>query len=164
MWIRRLAGRSSAALILAALASFASSARAQNPQSTPDSLESEITERRAECGVIQEQLRKLEEQQKTILWLMDELQRKLDRRPAAIAQQSPPAPQPEPTPAAQAAALPKPAAPATQPAAERNITAEDAYEDGIVLVKPPEKRQDSHSAGVLGRYSGPIYQLAAWKQ
>jgi len=138
MWIRRLAGRSSAALILAALASFASSARAQNPQSTPDSLESEVTERRAEYGVIQEQLRKLEEQQKTILQLMDELQRRLDRRPAAIAQQSSPAPQSEPTPPAQAAALPKPAAPATQPGAERNIAAEDAYEDGIVLVKTPE--------------------------
>ena len=100
MWIRPLAGRSSAALLLATLASFASSARAQNPQSTPDSLESEVTERRAEYGVIQEQLRKLEEQQKTILQLMGELQRRLDRRPAAIAQQSSPAPQSEPTPSA----------------------------------------------------------------
>src|SRR5882762_2809341 len=53
---------------------------------------------RAENGVIREQLRKLEEQQKTILQLMDELQRKLDGRPDAIAHQSAPAPQPEPVP------------------------------------------------------------------
>jgi hypothetical protein len=52
---------------LAALASLASFAGAQNPQSTPTSLENEVTERRAEYGVVQEQLRKLEEQQKTIL-------------------------------------------------------------------------------------------------
>jgi hypothetical protein len=57
---------------------------------------------RAENGAIREQLRKLEEQQKTILQLMDELQRKLDGRPVATAQQSPPAPQAELVPAAQA--------------------------------------------------------------
>ena len=33
---------------------------------------------------------------------------------------------------------PKLAGPATQPAATRNIAAEDAYEDSIVLVKTPE--------------------------
>ena len=138
MWIRPLAGRSSAALILAALASFASSARAQAPQSPPTSLESDVKEMRAENGLIREQLRKLEEQQKTLLQLVDELQRKLDGRPVAIAEQSPPAAQAEPVPAALAVVPPKPAAPATQPAADRNIAAEDPYEDSIVLVKTPE--------------------------
>jgi hypothetical protein len=65
---------------------------------------------RAENVVIREELRRLEEQQKTILQLMDELHRKLDGRPAAIAQQSPPATQPQPVPVAQATLPPKPAA------------------------------------------------------
>ncbi len=138
MCMRILSGKSSAAVALTSLMIFASSTRAQDPQSRPTSLESEVTEMRAENGVIREQLRKLEEQQKTILQLIDELQRKLDGRPAAIAQQSPPAPQPQPVPAAQAVVPPKPAAPATQPSADRNIAAENPYEDGIVLVKTPE--------------------------
>jgi len=139
MWIRRLCGRSPVRAALASLILFASSIRAQAPQSPPTSLESEVTEMRAENGAIREQLRKLEEQQKTILQLMDELQRKLDGRPVAAAQQSPPAPQAELVPAAQAVVPPKPAAPATPPVADRNIAAEDPYEDSIVLVKTPEE-------------------------
>ena len=139
MWMRLLPGRSSTSLlVLTSLAFDVSSARAQDPQSRPTSQESEITEIRAENTVIREQLRKLEEQQKTILQLMDELQRKLDGRPAGIAQQPPSARQPEPEPAAQAAMPPKPAAPATHPSADRNIAAEQPYEDSIVLVKTPE--------------------------
>jgi len=139
MWIRRLCGRSPVRAALASLILFASSIRAQAPQSPPTSLESEVTEMRAENGAIREQLRKLEEQQKTILQLMDELQRKLDGRPVAAAQQSPPTPQAELVPAAQAVVPPKPAAPATPPVADRNIAAEDPYEDSIVLVKTPEE-------------------------
>jgi hypothetical protein len=45
---------------------------------------------RAENGVIREQLRKLEEQQRTLLQLVDELQRRLDGRSAPIASQSSP--------------------------------------------------------------------------
>ena len=138
MWIRRLSGRPSVTVVLTYLMLYASSTRAQDPQSQPSRLESEVMEMRAENGAIREQLRKLEEQQRTMLQLMDELQRRLDGRSAAIAQQSPPAPQPEPVPAAQATVPPKPAAPATQPAADRNIAAEDPYEDSIVLVKTPE--------------------------
>ena len=59
-------------------------------------------------------------------------------RRRTAAQQSPPAPQPDPVPAAQAVGPPKPAAPATQPAAVRNIAAEDPYENSIVLVKTPD--------------------------
>jgi hypothetical protein len=77
MCMRILSGKSSAAVAWASLALLVSSARAQAPQSPPASLESEVTEMRTENGAIREQLRKLEEQQKTILQLMDELQRKL---------------------------------------------------------------------------------------
>src|SRR5580700_9573054 len=135
MWTRSLAGRSSSALILASAWLFTSSARTQTPQALPASLESEVTEMRAENSAMRAQLQKLEEQQKAILLLMDELQRKLDARSVAIAPQSTPAPQAEPVPAALAGVPPTPAAPPTQPAADRNIAAEDAYEDSIVLVK-----------------------------
>ena len=138
MCIRILSGKFSVAIALTSLALSVSSALAQAPQSPPSRLESEVTEMRAENVAMREQLRRLEEQQRTILQLMDELQRKLDGRPAAIAQQSPPAPQPQPAPVAQATPPPKPAAPATQPSADRNIAAETPYEDSIVLVKTPE--------------------------
>ena len=86
MWMRILSGKSSAAVALTFLTIFASSTRAQDPQSPqtqtrPTSLEGEVTEMRAENGAIREQLRKLEEQERTMLQLMDELQRKLDGRP-----------------------------------------------------------------------------------
>jgi hypothetical protein len=98
MSITRVFLKSPGALAVTCLALFTTSARAQAPQAPPTRLEGEVTEMRAENGVIREQLRKLEEQQKTILQLMDELQRKLDGRPDAIAHHSAPAPQPEPVP------------------------------------------------------------------
>jgi len=60
MWIRTLAGRSSAALILAALASFPTFARAQNTAIDAKQLESEVAAARSENGVIREQLRRLD--------------------------------------------------------------------------------------------------------
>jgi len=98
-----LSGRVSTVLLLAFLTWVPSSARAQTPQSGPGSLEKEVMEMRTENGAIREQLRKLEEQQKTILQLMEGLQRKFDGGPAAIAEQSPPAPKPQPMPAANSA-------------------------------------------------------------
>lgn len=92
MCIRILSGRSSAVVALASM--LVSSGRAQAPQARPTSLESEVTEMRTENGAIREQLRKLEEQQRTILQLMDELRRRLDGAPAALARQSPAAPLP----------------------------------------------------------------------
>ena len=123
----------------------------ETPQSEPGSLEKEVMEMRTENGAIREQLRKLEEQQKAMLQLMNELQRKLDGGPAAIAQQSPPAPQPAPP--AQAVAPPQPAAPTAQPAAlDTPPTITDSasttlppasggvYKDGIVIW---ETREDA---------------------
>jgi hypothetical protein len=146
-----LAGRPSAVLVLAFLMWLASSARAQTQQSGPGGLEKEVMDMRTENGAIREQLRKLEEQQKAMLQLMNELQRKLDGGPAAIAQQSPPAPQPAPP--AQAVAPPQPAAPTAQPAAlDTPPTITDSasttlppasggvYKDGIVIW---ETREDA---------------------
>ena len=141
-----LADRSSSVLRLAALVSLASFAGAQNPQSTPTSLESEVTERRAEYSVVQEQLRKLEEQQKTILQqqttilrLMDEFQRRLNAGPAAVTQQSPPASQPNPVPTANAELNTPPAArdPSSTPVPAPPTAALQAddnhYRDGMII-------------------------------
>jgi hypothetical protein len=98
MSITRVFRKSPGALAVTCLALFATSVRAQAPQPPPTSLEREVQEMRTENNAIREHLGKLEEQQKTILQLMDELQRKLDGRPDAIAHQSAPAPQPEPVP------------------------------------------------------------------
>ena len=65
-----------------------------------------------------------------LLNMVDQLQRRLNGPSAA--------PQAESVPAAQAVVPSKTATPATQVVADRNIAAEDAYEDSIVLVKTPE--------------------------
>ena len=118
MWIRPLSGSSSAALVSTFLApffltsfflaSFAISARAQVPQSHPTSLESEVTQVRAENGAIREQLQKLEEQQQTLLQLVDRLQRQLDGRSAAVAPQSSSLPQTEPAASADSTPVRRP--------------------------------------------------------
>jgi hypothetical protein len=96
MSITRVFRKSPGALAVTCLALFTTSVRAQAPQPPPTSLEREVQEMRIENNAIREHLGKLEKQQKTILQLIDKLQRKLDGRPAAVAQQSAPALQPEP--------------------------------------------------------------------
>src|SRR5947209_6104271 len=115
MSITPLSRKSPAALLLTCLALFTTSALAQSP---PSSLEKEVQEMRTENTAIREQIGKLEEQQRALLNAIDQLQRKLDGRPAVIAQQSPPPAQPASAPAPQATVPPKPAAPATQPVAD----------------------------------------------
>ena len=85
MWTRLVSGRSLQALVLTFSAWFESSGHAQVPQPQSTSLESEVLQIKAENSVIREQLRKLEEEQNTVLQMMEELQRRLDGRPAAIA-------------------------------------------------------------------------------
>ena len=134
-----LSGRPSATLLLGFLTWLPGSARAQTPQYGRGSLEKEVMEMRTENGAIREQLRKLQEQQKTILQLMDQLQRKLDGGHAAIAQQSPAAPQPEPVPAANAALnTPQPvtgsASTSVQPTSvDAPQTSSGHYRDGMVI-------------------------------
>ena len=148
---------------MTSLALFTTSVRAQAPP--PTRLESEVTEMRAENGVIREQLRKLEEQQKTILQLMDELQRKLDGRPAAVAQQSAPAPEPEPVPvdgsAARDVSIPgKPIVPSTTavasaPAANAALNTPPAVTGSAstsvrpAFVAPPQTNDPRYRDGIV---------------
>jgi hypothetical protein len=113
---------------------LAAAARGQISQAPSSNVESELMQMRTENGVIREQLNRLEEQQKALLRLIDQLQHRLDGTPAPIAYTAPPTPPaPAPQPAGQ---TPPPAKlPPQQTAPDRNIAAEDPYADSIVLVK-----------------------------
>jgi hypothetical protein len=82
-------------VVLASVALITASARAQTGQ------ESENVQLRAENAAIREQLRKLEEQQKALFNLVDELRQRLDGQTAVNARGSPP-PTSVPVPPAQA--------------------------------------------------------------
>src|SRR5215831_6633140 len=100
---------------------LAASAQGQTSQPPPSNVESELMQMRTENGVIREQLNRLEEQQKALLRLIDELQRRLDGKPAPIAYAPPPAPPPpEPEPPAQTPAPAKLPPRQQQPAPDRN--------------------------------------------
>src|SRR3954469_1776762 len=67
------------ALVLTSVAVAAASVHAQTPpltQSSPNDLETELAALKADNAAIREQLRKLEEQQKALLELLDRLQPK----------------------------------------------------------------------------------------
>ena len=95
----------------------------------PSDLEAEVAAVKAENAAFREQLRKMEEQQKALLEMLDRLQRKLD----AVAVGNTPAPpanvttdQPPPVEAAPADAESPPAVPQDTPD-------EDRYRDGILI-------------------------------
>ena len=136
MGIRHSSRRPSAWTTLL-LALFATPARTQ-PQSPPNSLESEITQMRIENSGIREQLRRLEAQQQTMLQLVDELQRRLDGRTIPTASQppsqAPPAPS-DPELAPQAATPPRTISPAPQASDETKDQSAFPYDDSIILVK-----------------------------
>jgi hypothetical protein len=119
---------------------------------------------RTENGVIREQLNRLEEQQKTLLRLIDQLQHRLDGTPAPIAHTPPrpPPPSPEAEPPAQTAE-PAKLAPA-QTARDRNIAAEDPYDDSIVMVKTREDARNSDPAPALGHHPTSIHQHGVRKR
>ena len=95
----------------------------------PSDLEAEVAAVKAENAAFREQLRKMEEQQKALLEMLDRLQRKLDAvavgntpaAPAAVTTDQPP-----PLEAAPADAEPPPAVPQDTPD-------EDRYRDGILI-------------------------------
>jgi hypothetical protein len=132
------------ALILLAVSAFA-----QDPQSPPRNLESELNEMRTENSAMREQLRKLQEQQETLLHVVDELQRRLNGQPATLAHESPLSSKPAQTassqaPAANAALDTPPAAaslvstskqPESVPARQTN---DGRYRDGIVIAESSE--------------------------
>ena len=98
-------------------------------------LESDVAALKAENAAVREQLRRMEEQQKALLELVDRLQRRLDgseEAPEAAA-----ATVPGPPPAGEAAAPPTAAAELSVPA-QLSDWILDRYEDGIVLGHTPD--------------------------
>ena len=153
MWIHPSFARWSVAVLATFLASFTISARAQTPQFQPASLESEVTEVRAENSAIWEQLRKLEEEQQTLLRLVDQLQRRLDGGSASSAPESSPVPQTGPTasvistpvqttssqtPASNASNTPPALTQSASTSGQQGSFLGDRYRDGILIWEAPE--------------------------
>src|SRR6267142_3600342 len=109
--------------------------------SRPGDLESDVAAVKAENAAVREQLRKMEEQQKALLELVERLQQRLDG--SAIAEAPRTAQPPGPAQIAEASA-PSTAAPeASVPSpsvspAQAKSTDDDHYQDGIVIWKNPE--------------------------
>ena len=107
----------------------------------PGDLEKEVADVKAENAAVREQLRRMEEQQKTLLELVDRLQRRLDGLPIAEAPSSA-----QPLGSAHAAdtaalstAAPEPTAPSPSVSAvQAKSTDDDHYQDGIVIWKNPD--------------------------
>src|SRR5436190_7960595 len=88
--------RLSAPLALTSALLFVTSAQGQTPASSPGSLEGEVAGVKAENAALREQLRNLEEQQKAMLSLMQQLQRRLDGTPATAEEKQSKAQRPTP--------------------------------------------------------------------
>ena len=107
----------------------------------PSDLESEVSAVKAENAAVREQLRKMEEQQKILLEMVDRLQRRLDG--GAIVDVSRTALTPGPTQPADTA-TPSTAAPeipppsSSGPPARAQSTDDDHYQDGILIWKNPD--------------------------
>jgi hypothetical protein len=125
----------SAAVVMTSVALFATSAYAQDPQPPRlTGLEREVQEMRTANTAIREQLRSMEEQQKALLGLIEQLRQRLDGPVAATAHDSPPPATPVPGTAAQPAP-PTPGNAASQAPNQNVAEAVDPYQDSIVLVK-----------------------------
>src|SRR5215207_2906100 len=107
----------------------------------PGDLESQVAAVKAENEAFRESLRKMEEQQKVLLEMMDRLQRKLDGVPSADVSRTaqPPGPAEEAEASAQPAAAQEAVetSPSVSPA-EPKPPDDDHYEDGIVIWKNSE--------------------------
>jgi len=84
--LKRLSASPSAALAVTSLLSLVISASGQTTAPSRGSLEGEVAGVKAENAALREQLRNLEEQQKAMLSLMQQLQRRLDGPPVTAAQ------------------------------------------------------------------------------
>ena len=122
---------------------FVNSAHAQDPATATSSLENEVAGMRAENVALQEQLRQLEEQQKTLLEQVDRMQRRLDAVTPAVAQPSGPSQVTDgAAPSAHDATTAVPAS-KTGNASAQQASADtekkvDRYQDGIVIWRNPE--------------------------
>jgi hypothetical protein len=127
------------AMACASATLFAAPARADENQ--PEDMKSDVEALKAENARMREQLLRLEEQQKALLELVEDLRRAgapPDSQPPSVAAAPAPVPLPE-VPAASAAAADVPV-PVTVPASfaeqvKRNLV--DRYQDGIVLWQTP---------------------------
>lgn len=107
----------------------------------PNDLESQMAGVKAENAAVREQLRRMEEQQKALLEMVDRLQRKIDGVPIAAV-----SPNAQPTGPAQVAetsfpstATPEASVPAPSVSPTRTqSTDDDHYRDGIVIWENPE--------------------------
>jgi len=105
-----------------------------------DDLENDVATIKAENAAVREQLRRMEEQQKTLLELVDRLQQRLDGLPISQAPRTV-----QPLGSAQAAdstpstATPEPSVPSPPVSAvQTKSTDDDHYQDGIVIWKNPD--------------------------
>jgi hypothetical protein len=117
------------------LMSFAGSAFAQSPATQPDSVQKEVEALKAENAAVRELLRKLEEQQKTLLDHVDRLQRRLDGAATAEVQTiAQPQPGNETNAPVETNSEPASAQPAPTPEQERG----GYYNDGIIIWETSE--------------------------
>ena len=108
---------------------------AEDPR--PGDLESEVTALKTENAAVREHLRKMEEQQKALLELVDGLRRRLDGFPATDVSRTTPAPGAAPADAP----LTTPAdasVPAMSVSAQPKPKKDDRYQDGIILWQTPD--------------------------
>ena len=105
-----------------------------------DDLESDVAAVKAENAAVREQLRKMEEQQKALLELVERLQQRLDGTAIADPRAAQP---PDPAKGLEASAPSTPAPEASVPSpsvspAQAKSTDDDHYQDGIVIWKNPD--------------------------
>ncbi len=107
----------------------------------PIDLEDEVAAVIADNAAVREQLRKMEEQQKTLLELVDRLERRLDG--STVAEVLPPAQPPDPAEATESLVLPPPkkgtSLSSLRSALLDSDGTDDRYQDGIVLVKTSDQ-------------------------
>jgi hypothetical protein len=107
----------------------------------PIDLEDKVAAVMADNAAVREQLRKMEEQQKTLLELVDRLERRLDG--STVAEVSPPAQPPDPAEATESLVLSPPkkgtSLSSLRSALLDSDATDDRYQDGIVLVKTSDQ-------------------------
>jgi hypothetical protein len=170
MFIRGASIRLTVALALTSVTLFVTSAYGQSSATPPDSpgnevaaaqgsqlsnpgekflpekprpidLEDKVAAVMADNAAVREQLRKMEEQQKTLLELVDRLERRLDG--STVAEVSPPAQPPDPAEATESLVLSPPkkgtSLSSLRSALLDSDATDDRYQDGIVLVKTSDQ-------------------------
>lgn len=107
----------------------------------PKDLQSQMAAVKAENAAFREALRKMEDQQKALLELVDRLERRLDGLPIADVSRTAQLPGPEQGAEASAPTTAAPEASSASPSAspaQANSTDDNHYEDGIVIWKNPD--------------------------